>query len=124
MDKRDYYDVLGVGRNADADEIKKAYRKSALKYHPDKNPGDKESEDKFKEATEAYEVLSDSEKRDIYDRFGHNGLKGAGYGGFRDFDFGFRLFLRCLRRDLWNGQKEDEGNEGCRPEISPHIRFL
>jgi molecular chaperone DnaJ len=92
LEKRDYYDILGVARDAGADEIKRAYRQSALKYHPDKNPGDKESEDKFKEATEAYEVLSDPEKRGIYDRFGHDGLRGAGYGGFRDFDFGFRGF--------------------------------
>lgn len=80
MDKRDYYDVLGVAKSASTDELKKAYRKMALKYHPDKNPGDKEAEEKFKEAAEAYEVLSDSEKRSRYDQFGHQGVKGAGYG--------------------------------------------
>lgn len=82
--KRDYYEVLNVNRGADADEIKKAYRKLAIQYHPDKNPGNKEAEDKFKEATEAYEVLRDPEKRDRYDRYGHAGLEGMdiGFGGF------------------------------------------
>ena len=74
--KRDYYEVLDVSRNAGEDEIKKAYRKLAIKYHPDKNPDNKEAEEKFKEATEAYEVLRDSEKRSRYDRFGHAGLEG------------------------------------------------
>ena len=80
MAKRDYYEILGVGRNAAADEIKKAYRQMAIKFHPDKNPGNKESEDKFKEAAEAYEVLSDTEKKARYDRFGHQGMGGAGGG--------------------------------------------
>lgn len=83
--KRDYYEVLGVAKTANADEIKKAYRKLALKYHPDRNPGDKEAEEKFKEAAEAYEVLSDADKRAKYDQFGHNmgpqGFPGGG-GGF------------------------------------------
>ena len=86
MAKRDYYDILGVAKGADADEIKKAYRKMAIKYHPDKNEGDKEAEEKFKEAAEAYEVLSNPEKRQRYNQFGHaanasspNG--GGGYGG-------------------------------------------
>ncbi len=82
--KRDYYEVLGVSKTATADEIKKAYRKLAIKYHPDKNPGDKEAEDKFKEAAEAYEVLSNDEKRQKYDQFGHSmgpqGFPGGGYG--------------------------------------------
>lgn len=85
MDKRDYYEVLGVSKTATADEIKKAYRKLAIKYHPDKNPGDKAAEEKFKEAAEAYDVLSNDEKRQKYDRFGHNmgpqGFPGGG-GGF------------------------------------------
>ena len=81
--KRDYYEILGVPRNASKDEIKKAYRKMALKYHPDKNPGDKDAEEKFKEAAEAYEVLSDDNKRARYDQFGHAGMSnGAGGGGF------------------------------------------
>ena len=87
-EKRDYYEVLGVAKNATADEIKKAYRKKAIQYHPDKNPGDKAAEEKFKEAAEAYDVLSDSEKRAKYDQFGHamgpQGFGGGagGYGGF------------------------------------------
>ncbi len=80
-EKRDYYEVLGVSKNATADEIKKAYRKKAIQYHPDKNPGDKEAEEKFKEAAEAYDVLSDSEKRAKYDQFGHS-MGPQGFGGF------------------------------------------
>lgn len=77
MSKKDYYDLLEVGRNASTDEIKKAYKKLALKYHPDRNPGNQEAEEKFKEATGAYEVLSDSEKRASYDRYGHEGASGG-----------------------------------------------
>src|SRR5919112_4684874 len=84
--KRDYYQVLGVSRTAAADEIKKAYRQLALKNHPDKNPGDVEAEQRFKEAAEAYEVLSDPEKRQRYDRYGHAGLNGAGVHDFRSAD--------------------------------------
>ena len=80
--KRDYYEVLGVQRGASADEIKKAYRKAAIQYHPDKNPGDKEAEEKFKEAAEAYDVLSNPDKKARYDQFGHEGMSGAGgFGG-------------------------------------------
>lgn len=82
MAKRDYYEVLGVSKSASADEIKKAYRKLAIKYHPDKNPGDKEAEENFKEAAEAYEVLSDAQKKQRYDQFGHAGMGGAAGGGF------------------------------------------
>lgn len=82
MSKRDYYEVLGVSKSASADEIKKAYRKLAIKYHPDKNPGDKEAEEKFKEAAEAYEVLSDENKKARYDQFGHAGMGGAAGGGY------------------------------------------
>jgi molecular chaperone DnaJ len=81
MAKRDYYEVLGVDKSADADEIKKAYRKVAIKYHPDKNPDDPSAEDKFKEAAEAYEVLRDPEKKQKYDRFGHQGMNGGGFSG-------------------------------------------
>ena len=92
-EKRDYYEVLGVPKNANADEIKKAYRKAAIKYHPDKNPGDKEAEEKFKEAAEAYDVLSNEEKRARYDKFGHAGMSGAagGAGGFGGFGGGFSM---------------------------------
>lgn len=82
MAKRDYYEVLGVSKGASKDEIKKAYRKMAIKYHPDKNPGDTEAENKFKEAAEAYEILSNDDKRAKYDRFGHAGVGGAAGGGF------------------------------------------
>ncbi len=82
MAKRDYYEILGVAKNASEDEIKKAYRKLAIKYHPDKNPDDKQAEDKFKEAAEAYEVLSSAEKRQRYDQFGHAGVGGSASGGF------------------------------------------
>ncbi|MDB5119696.1 MAG: dnaJ [Sphingobacteriales bacterium] len=81
MAKRDYYDILGVQRSASAEEIKKAYRKMAIKYHPDKNPGDKQSEENFKEAAEAYEILSNAEKKQRYDQFGHAGTGAGGYGG-------------------------------------------
>lgn len=84
MSKRDYYEVLEVTKDASADTIKKAYRKMALKYHPDKNPGDATAEDKFKEAAEAYDVLSNQEKRSMYDRFGHAGVSGQGGQGFSD----------------------------------------
>lgn len=93
-EKRDYYEVLGLKKGASDDEIKKAFRKMAMKYHPDKNPGDKEAEEKFKEINEAYSVLSDPDKKSKYDRFGHagvdpNGFGGGGFGGFGGGGFGF-----------------------------------
>jgi molecular chaperone DnaJ len=106
MAKRDYYDALGVAKNATEDEIKKAYRKLAFQFHPDKNPGNKEAEEKFKEATEAYEVLSDEERRRVYDQVGHAGMGrgaaggspfGGGFGGgFEGFDLSdaLRAFMR------------------------------
>ena len=81
MAKRDYYEILGVDKNASQDDIKKSYRKIAIKYHPDKNPGDKDAEEHFKEAAEAYEVLSNPDKRAQYDRFGHSGMRGGGFSG-------------------------------------------
>jgi molecular chaperone DnaJ len=90
--KRDYYEILGVNRNAGDDAIKASYRKLALKYHPDRNPGDKEAEENFKEAAEAYEVLRDPQKRNIYDHYGHQGLQGTGFSGFRGFEDIFSSF--------------------------------
>src|SRR5271170_44626 len=88
--KRDYYEILDVAKNASAEEIKKSYRKVAMQYHPDRNPGDKAAEEKFKEAAEAYEILSDTDKRAQYDRFGHAGLnnngRGGGFGGMNTED--------------------------------------
>lgn len=114
MAKRDYYEVLGVGRNADAKEIKKAYRKLAKKYHPDMNPGDKEAEKKFKEASEAYAVLSDPEKRRQYDQFGHAAFDGGagGAGGFGGFDFNgadFGDIFGDIFGDLFGGRRGSAG---------------
>lgn len=91
MAKRDYYEVLGVGKTATDDEIKKAYRKIAIKYHPDRNPGNKEAEEKFKEAAEAYDVLHDAQKRQQYDQFGFDGPAGGGFGGFGGNAGGFSM---------------------------------
>ena len=102
-DKRDYYEVLGVEKGADADTIKKAYRKCAMKYHPDRNPGDKEAEEKFKEAAEAYEVLSDADKRAKYDQYGFAGVDpnyGGGAGGYGDIQ---KRDPAILRRELEEG---------------------
>ncbi len=89
---RDYYEILSVAKNSSGNEIKKAYRKLAMKYHPDRNPDDKEAETLFKECTEAYEVLSDDQKRQIYDNYGHDGLKNSGYSGPGNFDDVFSNF--------------------------------
>lgn len=91
-DKRDYYEILGVDRNASGDELKSSYRKLALKFHPDRNPGDRAAEENFKEAAEAYEVLRDPEKRAIYDQYGHQGLEGSGFSGFGGFEDIFSSF--------------------------------
>lgn len=104
MSKRDYYEVLGVGKDASDDEIKKAFRKLAIKYHPDKNPGDKEAEAKFKEANEAYSVLSDKTKRQRYDQFGHAGVGGAGGGaGGNPFGGGFDFNGQSFNFDFGGG---------------------
>ncbi|HRO85711.1 MAG TPA: molecular chaperone DnaJ [Niabella sp.] len=103
MSKRDYYEILGVSKSASADEIKKAYRKVAMQYHPDRNPGDKAAEEKFKEAAEAYEILSDADKRAQYDRFGHAGVSGAGrgFGGGMNMDDIFSQFGDVFGEDLF-----------------------
>lgn len=104
--KRDYYDVLGVNRNASSEDIKKSYRKLALKFHPDRNPGDKSAEEKFKEIAEAYEVLSDPQKKATYDQFGHAGLGagvGAGPGGFGGFGVDLEEALRMFMGEFGRG---------------------
>ena len=92
MNKRDYYEILGVEKGASPDEIKKAYRKLALKYHPDRNPDNKKAEDKFKEAAQAYDVLSTQEKRKKYDQFGHAGMEGSGQAHYQDMGDIFQQF--------------------------------
>ena len=90
--KRDYYEILGVEKNATEEEIKRAYRKCAMQYHPDRNPGDKEAEAKFKEAAEAFEVLGDANKRSRFDRYGHQGLEGTGFHEFTNINDIFDAF--------------------------------
>ena len=114
MIKTCYYEVLSVARDASAEEIKKNYRKMAMQHHPDKNPGDKAAEERFKEAAEAYEVLSDPEKRGIYDRFGHEGLSGAGFKGFSGFDDIFSSFGDIFENIFgFNGVRQ-QGRTGAR----------
>jgi len=117
---RDYYEILGVARDADGDSIKKAYRKLALQHHPDRNEGSKQSEELFKEATEAYEVLRDGDKRAAYDRYGHAGVKGAagagqGFGGF-NFADALEVFMRDFGgfgfEDLFGGAGRRGGGRG------------
>ena len=123
MAKRDYYEVLGVINSASPEEIKKAYRKSALKYHPDKNKGDKAAEAKFKEAGEAYHVLSDKERRTNYDQFGHAAFEGGGgRGGFANFDFS-NIFSDIFGSDPFEDFFEDfSGTRGRRQRRSSDFR--
>lgn len=117
MSKRDYYEVLGVSKSSSADEIKKAYRKLAIKYHPDKNPGDKEAEEKFKEAAEAYEVLSDANKKARYDQFGHSGMGGS--GGFGGGGFGGGMNMEDIFSqfgDIFGGHFGGGFGGGGRPQ--------
>ena len=116
MAKRDYYEVLGVIKSASPEEIKKAYRKLALKYHPDRNKGDKAAEAKFKEASEAYHVLSDKERRTNYDQFGHAAFEGAGgRGGFSNFDFS-SIFSDIFGSDIFDDFFEGFGGTRGRGE--------
>jgi molecular chaperone DnaJ len=112
MAKRDYYEVLGVSKSASADEIKKAYRRLAMKHHPDRNKGDGDSEGKFKEAKEAYEVLRDRDRRAAYDRFGHEGLRGAGMGGPGGFSAeGFSDIFGDVFGDIFGGGGRRSGRQ-------------
>lgn len=132
MAKRDYYEILGVAKSASADEIKKAYRKVALQYHPDRNPGDSTAEEKFKEAAEAYEVLSNPDKKAKYDRFGHEGMRGAGgFGGgsmnmediFSHFGdifegAGFDPFESFFGRGRRGGARQAQGQRGSNLRVN------
>ena len=120
MTTQDYYAVLGVQRNATSDEIKKAYRKLALQFHPDRNPGDKAAEEKFKEASDAYQVLSDPEKRQLYDRYGIEGLKGAGYQGFGAATDIFSAFGDLFEDLLGFGPRR---RGGTRVQQGPDLRY-
>jgi molecular chaperone DnaJ len=125
--KRDYYEVLGVGRNAADGELKKAYRKLAVQFHPDKNQGDKAAEEKFKEAAEAYEVLRDAQKRQIYDQYGHQGLEGSGFSGFNGFEDIFSSFGGIFE-DLFGfssgGQSRGRGRRGADLRYDMTLDFL
>lgn len=109
-EKRDYYEILGVTRDVSKQELKKAYRKRAIKYHPDKNPDNKEAEDKFKEASEAYEVLNNENKRQIYDQFGHRGLEGSGHSGPNGFEDIFSSFGDIFEDFFGFGSGSNSGN--------------
>ncbi len=134
MAKRDYYEVLGVGKDADLDDIKKSYRRLAMQYHPDKNPNDKTAEEKFKEATEAYEVLRDPDKRSRYDQYGHAGMRagaGAGFTGFGDYDLSdaLRAFAEAFggfgpfADSFWGGAQGEPGGRTQRRGADLQVRL-
>ncbi|MGD8352524.1 MAG: molecular chaperone DnaJ [Pseudomonadota bacterium] len=113
--KRDYYEILEVRRDSDAEEIKKAYRKLAIEYHPDRNPGDEEAEEKFKELSEAYSILSDSERRHLYDQFGHAGVSGnGGFSGGFDFGGSFSDLFSDIFQDFFGGGRPGRQQRGLR----------
>ena len=123
--KRDYYEVLGVDKNADDSAIKSAYRKLAKKYHPDMNPGDKNAEAKFKEASEAYAVLSDPDKRRQYDQYGHAAFEQGGPGGYGGFDFGsmdFGDIFGDIFGDLFGGGRSRGGRTSNGPMKGQNLR--
>lgn len=126
--KKDYYEILGVARDATPDEIKRAYRQSALKYHPDRNQGNPEAEEMFKECSEAYDVLSDAEKRRIFDSYGYDGLHRGGYGGFSDVSDIFRHFsgmggFEDLFSELFNIGKRRNGSGSSPAERGSDLRY-
>jgi molecular chaperone DnaJ len=127
MSKRDYYEILEVSKSASADELKKAYRKMAIKYHPDKNPGDKAAEEKFKEAAEAYEVLSDPQKKARYDQFGHAGMAGShaggGFGGGHSMDDIFSQFGDIFGGAFGGGGFGGGGRGGRRVQRGSNLRI-
>jgi len=124
VSKADYYEVLGVSRDASDQELKSAYRKQALKYHPDRNPGDHAAEEKFKEASEAYQVLSDADKRAVYDRYGHAGLSGQGFGGGNPFGGGVGVDLGDIFGDLFGEMFSVGGSSrGSRQQRGDDLRF-
>lgn len=120
--KKDCYHVLGVSRDANPEEVKKAYRKLAIQYHPDKNPGNKEAEEKFKEASEAYEILRDPEKRNIYDQFGHQGLSNTGFHGFSDVGDIFSSFGDIFEDFFGFGTGRSRRREGY-PQKGSDLRY-
>jgi len=119
--KRDYYEILGVSKEAGEDELKKSYRRMAMKYHPDRNPGDKAAEEKFKEASEAYEVLTDPQRRAVYDKYGHEGLQRGGGGGFGDFGGagGFADIFGDVFADIFGGARGGGG-----PRRGADLRYM
>jgi molecular chaperone DnaJ len=122
--KRDYYEILGLQRNAQTEDLKKAYRKLAIQFHPDKNPGDKKAEEKFKELSEAYEVLSDPQKRQMYDQFGHAaGAGGAGFGGGQGFDIFGDIFGGQAGGQRGRGGRRRGGRPGADLRTSVDITF-
>ena len=129
MAKRDYYEVLGIARGASKDDIKKAYRKLAVQHHPDKNPGDKAAEEKFKEATEAYEILANDQKRQAYDQFGFAGVEGMGQGSgdfssaFRDFDDLFGDFSSIFGTFFGGGSRSSGGRRRAQPQRGADLRY-
>ncbi|HYK57576.1 MAG TPA: molecular chaperone DnaJ, partial [Flavisolibacter sp.] len=138
MAKRDYYEILNVSKTASADEIKKSYRKVAMQFHPDRNPGDKSAEEKFKEAAEAYEILSDQDKRAQYDRYGHAGVSGngrGGYGGGMNMDDIFSQFGDIFGEDIFGsffgggggraggGQRRARGTRGSNLRIKLKLNY-
>jgi molecular chaperone DnaJ len=123
MTKRDYYEILGVSKTAPADEIKKCYRKIAMQCHPDKNPGNKVAEDRFKEAAEAYEVLCDPQKREIYDHYGHAGLSNTGFQGFSGFDDIFSNFGDIFEDVFGFGQGRGRGRSRSGARAGADLRY-